>query len=264
MNISTATVVRMIPISRFYPPASEAGGFSPDLLAASSSCHVWRWRNDPSTFAFHLREQGEGHGEAKEVVSELLPDVNPCGEVCQPYDRPRPFRLCLPVGVDAYRLAAGGIGDEDVFVVPPAVIGQDHQGGKLVRIGEEDHRLWMFFIGAEIGQRPEDDIALRDLRDGEARNEPFHLLRRFEVSLTVDEIVIELAPHEGFDHLRYGGAFLPPFDPGGEKVTESLLAAGKAFVDDPRSPYRPRRRCNRTLLRHRPPGGPWRRKRRAT
>ena len=34
-----------------YPSSSLAGQLSLDLFAASSSCQVWRWRNDPSTFA---------------------------------------------------------------------------------------------------------------------------------------------------------------------------------------------------------------------
>ena len=77
---------------------------------------------------------------------------------------------------------------------PAAVVGQDDQGGELVRVGEEDHRLRRLLGGIDVGQRPEDDVALRDLRDREARDEALHQLRRLDVPLAVDEVVVGLAP----------------------------------------------------------------------
>ena len=81
-----------------------------------------------------------------------------------------------------------------------------------------------------IGERPEEDVAFRDLPDREVCDEPLHILRRLDIAFAVDEVVEGLGRQEGFHHLGDGRTYRPPFDARREKVAEPLFAAGKTFV----------------------------------
>jgi len=146
--------------------------------------------------ALQLLKHCQGNGKGKQVFTELFLQIIPRREVGQADHRPGMFRQRFPVGVNAKGLAARGIGNHRVFIAFSSIIGQNDEGGKLIRIGKENNDLRPFFFNIHVLQGFKNHIPFRNLHDGQVVEKILDKFRRFNKSLAMKKVIQQIFVHK--------------------------------------------------------------------
>lgn len=184
----------------------------------------------PFYIPLHFFVKGQRHRKTHQIIAKLLLDINTRRDIGQADHGFGLFRIGFPVRIDPDCLTAGGIGNDDVLIVPSAVIGQDDKRRELVGIDEKYNGFRFFVRKIHVLNGLEYDIGRRDFHHGKTIDKLAHVIRRLDIPFTMEKVIICLWRHEGFDLFGQGHPAFPRCVPDGQKMAKPLFSAGKVLV----------------------------------